>query len=71
MAHDIESSLGCSHCVSVCSFVVCKPALVCGSICACMEAIHMCNVPPAAVFDLASGAFTPLGVGSGVQQGAK
>lgn len=47
----------------VCSFVVCKPARVCVSIRACMEAIHMCNVSPAAVRPCVGGLYPPRGGG--------
>lgn len=73
MAYDIESSLGCSHCVSVCSFAVCKPdpVCVCASAYMCLYGADLyvwCSTRRC--LTLHWGAFTPLGVGSGVQQGA-
>lgn len=59
MAYDIESSLGCSHCVSVCSFVVSKPAHLCLSIRCSVEAIHMCDDPPASVQPCIKGLLPP------------
>lgn len=59
MAYDIESSLGCSHCVSVCSFAVSEPVHLCVSICACFEAIHVCNDAPASVRPCIKGLLPP------------
>lgn len=71
MAYDIESSLRCSHCLCVPSFVVCKPA---PRVCVYMRLYggDSCVVfHPLRCSTLRRGAFTPLGVGSGVQLDAK
>lgn len=57
MAYDIESSLGCSHCVCVCVFCVLN--WLYAFICACFGTIHLSDDPPAAVRPCVEGLFTP------------